>query len=300
MNKPISIGIPFHNAEASLSNAIRSVFAQTYQDWELILVDDGSTDRSLEIACSVKDSRVRVISDGENRRLPFRLNQIAAEAQYGLIGRMDADDIISSERFEKQIAILDSRAEIDLVTTGVCSLTDDNIPVGVRCGSPDKPITGRGLLLGQCFIVHAAMLGRKAWFLRNPYNESIPRAQDSELWLRAFSKNDFRCYVLPEPLYYFRESGSVSPAKLHASYETRRYLYSQYGSLGFSKAELSLRYCNTYAKSIIVEILSALKMLDKLLEQRNQKIENKIQYTGFVDEINSVLSTSVPGLDTIG
>ena len=100
---PITIGIPFYNAEVYLADAIRSIFAQTYQEWELILVDDGSTDSSLEIARSVKDSRVRVIADGVNRRLPYRLNQITAEAKYDLIGRMDADDIISPVRFEKQL-----------------------------------------------------------------------------------------------------------------------------------------------------------------------------------------------------
>jgi glycosyltransferase involved in cell wall biosynthesis len=74
----MTIGIPFYNAEAYLGDAIRSIFAQTYHDWELILVDDGSTDRSLEIARAVRDPRVRVISDGQNRRLPYRLNQITA------------------------------------------------------------------------------------------------------------------------------------------------------------------------------------------------------------------------------
>jgi len=62
----ITIGMPFYNAEKYLADAIRSVFAQTYQDWELILMDDGSTDQSLEIAKSVDDPRVRVFSDGKN------------------------------------------------------------------------------------------------------------------------------------------------------------------------------------------------------------------------------------------
>jgi glycosyltransferase involved in cell wall biosynthesis len=74
---PVSIGISFYNCERFLPDAIRSVFAQTYQDWELILVDDGSTDRSLEIARSVNDPRVRVISDG--------LNQLISESSYDFI-----------------------------------------------------------------------------------------------------------------------------------------------------------------------------------------------------------------------
>ena len=60
----VTIGLPFFNAATDLPNAIRSVFAQTHQDWELILIADGSTDRSVEIANSISDSRVRVISDG--------------------------------------------------------------------------------------------------------------------------------------------------------------------------------------------------------------------------------------------
>ena len=105
---PITIGIPFYNAETYLADAIRSIFAQTYQDWELILIDDGSTDRSVEIARAVKDPRVRVISDGQNNRLPYRLNQITALARFDLVGRMDADDLISPAKFEKQKSILDA------------------------------------------------------------------------------------------------------------------------------------------------------------------------------------------------
>ena len=65
----VSIAIPFYNAEKYLRDSIRSVFAQTHQDWELILMDDGSTDGSLAIAKSIKDPRVSVYSDGQNKKL---------------------------------------------------------------------------------------------------------------------------------------------------------------------------------------------------------------------------------------
>ena len=89
----ITIGIPFYNAEAYLADAIRSVFAQTYEDWELILIDDGSTDNSLAIARSVDDPRVRVYSDGKNKKLASRLNELTQLATYEFIARMDADDV---------------------------------------------------------------------------------------------------------------------------------------------------------------------------------------------------------------
>jgi glycosyltransferase involved in cell wall biosynthesis len=215
---PITIGIPFYNAERFLSDAIRSIFAQTYQDWELILIDDGSTDGSLEIARSIKDPRVRVFSDGQNRKSAYRLNQISEIAKYDLIGRMDADDLISPKRFERQAAILEAHPELDLVTTGVCSISNDNRPIALRCISCDEKITARKLLLGQCAIVHAAILGRKAWFMRNPYNTALRRAQDYELWLRAFANKDFSIHIMNEPLYYYREAENVTQKKLLEAY----------------------------------------------------------------------------------
>lgn len=118
----ISIGIPFFNAEKYLEDAIKSVLAQTFQNWELILVDDGSTDRSLEIARSFVDPRIRIISDGSNRRLPYRLNQIINEAKYDIIARMDADDLMAVDRLEKQMKVLNENPEIDLVVTSLYSI----------------------------------------------------------------------------------------------------------------------------------------------------------------------------------
>ncbi len=291
---PISIGIPFYNAEAYLADAIRSIFAQSYQDWELILVDDGSTDRSLEIAHSVNDPRVRVLSDGQNRRLPYRLNQITAEARYDLIGRMDADDLISPTRFEKQLSFLNTHPEFDLVTTGVCSITNDNRPVGVRCGSPDDQISGRKLLLGQCAVVHAAMLGRKAWFQRNPYDVSNNRTEDYELWLRAYSKNDFRLHILTEPLYYYREEDNVTAQKLLTAYASQRDLYRQYWQLGFSRVELELTVAKSYLKSVVVRGLDLLDKTDFLLKKRNTTITDECLLLHFNREIELITQTGLP------
>ena len=90
----LTVGIPFHNNEKTLLDAIRSIFSQTFQDWELILVDDGSTDDSLKLALSVEDPRVRVLpSDDQNRLLAARLNEITQAARGEFIARMDADDL---------------------------------------------------------------------------------------------------------------------------------------------------------------------------------------------------------------
>jgi glycosyltransferase involved in cell wall biosynthesis len=293
---PISIGIPFYNAEAFLADAIRSIFAQTYQDWELILVDDGSKDRSLEIAHSVKDPRVRVISDGQNKRLPYRLNQITHEAKFDLVGRMDADDLISPNRFERQVAVINDHPEIDLVTTGICSISNDKRPVGMRIGVPKGPYTGRNLLLGRNSLCHAAILGRKSWFLRNPHD--LPQQSgDFELWVRAFSKNDFKVIVMGEPLYYYREENNVIGWKLRAEYKNQREAYKKYGYLWFDRKELFIMNVKSYFKALIVHILSATGRLNILLDRRNDSIDDKNLLDHFNREIQLISNTKVPGLD---
>lgn len=294
---PISIGIPFYNAERCLLDAIRSIFAQTYQDWELILVDDGSTDSSLDIAMSVKDPRVRVLTDRQNRKLSHRLNQIVAEARYDFIGRMDADDLISPTRFARQMAILEARPEIDLVTAGVCSITDENVPVGMRCGSPLDAVTGTKLLLGKCAIVHAALLGRKAWFLRNPYDTSQSRAQDYELWLRAFAKNDFNIHIMSDYLYYYREEANVSAERLLCAYRIQRSMYKKYHKLWLRGLQFPTLYAASYCKSGIAKALSAFSKLDILLNHRNSSIRDSGMFDIFSREIKYVLGTRVPGVD---
>ena len=219
----LSIGIPFFNAEKYLADAICSVLAQTHQHWELILIDDGSTDGSLEIAREFekKDSRIRVISDGLNKKLPYRLNQIIDESQYDYIARMDADDLISSTRIETQFNYLYNNPTIDLVSTGILSLKNDLTLVGHRCTSSQKIITKADAIVGTTGIIHASIIAKKSWFNRNRYNENNSLAEDYELWLNAFLKNDLKVGFIEEPLYYYREEQNITIEKLLKAYNTQ-------------------------------------------------------------------------------
>ncbi|MBP7051974.1 MAG: glycosyltransferase [Phycisphaerae bacterium] len=294
---PISIGIPFYNAQEFLADAIRSVFAQTYQDWELILVDDGSTDRSLEIARAVRDPRVRVLSDGENRKLPYRLNQITAEARYDFIGRMDADDLISPARFEKEMAVLAAHPEVDLVSTGVCSITKDGRPIGIRNPSPGGVTIHDVLPMKGCVITHAAILGRKAWFLRNSYDTYLQTAQDAELWVRACAKKDLRVDRIPEPLYYYREDGNVTLPKSLRAYRVHRELFRTYGHLRYGPLGKRIAITKSYGKSVVVWCLTTMNRLEWLLHRRSQAVESPNLRARLCAEIDQIRRTRVPGLD---
>lgn len=269
----VSIGIPFYNAEKFLIDSIKSVFAQSYSDWELILLDDGSTDHSLEIARSIKDKRIRVLSDGLNRKLPYRLNQITREAKYEIIARMDADDLMSPFRIEKQLAILENNPNIDLVTTGLCSLSKDLSPIGIRTSSSKTLITGKRLLMGQAPIVHASILGNRSWFQRNLYDETEVLTEDYEIWLRAFSKNDLKIYVLDQPLYYYREEGTVTKSKALTAYKNQRRLMRASYRVGFTKGDLILGITKNYLKSVTVSFLDSIDKMDYLIQRRNMIID---------------------------
>lgn len=288
----VSIGLPFFNAEAYLLDAIRSVFAQTHEDWELILLDDGSTDRSVEIARSVDDPRVRVFSDGKNLKLASRLNQIANLARFDIVARMDADDFMAPERIASQLEVLRQNPKVDLVSTGLISVDANNIPVGVRHHVSDTVTREELLRRRGCGIVHASVLGRRSWFLRNPYDHSVPIAQDYELWLRASLSGDLNVRAIRQPLYYVRELASATPEKMLHSYKMdRRSIRMHRNSI------LDMRFVGkSLLKTLALRVIVATGNFDGLVRRRSHAVADKDLVSKFNRDLQLIRSTRVPGL----
>ena len=287
----ISIGIPFYNAEAYLEDAIKSVLAQTFQEWELILVDDGSSDGSLDIAKKYEqlDSRIRVISDGLNKKLPTRLNEIIKEAKFNLIARMDADDLMDIERLEKQYAFLSANPEYDLVTTGMYSIDQSNEVLGKRL--PENRIMQANEILGGLTnLLHASMLAKKEWCLRNPYREDNALAEDYELWLSAAIKNDLKYNVLQEPLYYYREVENVKKEKMIKGYNTQIEVINRYYAGVISNNLKNKIVFKFELKKIIVKIFNFFNLMFILQMRRvnNITISDQARYKANLDKILSV------------
>ena len=294
MNKPVfvTIGIPFFNNEMYLEAAICSVLAQTYRFWELILIDDGSTDQSLKIAKSYaeKDSRIRVISDGKNKKLASRLNQVIHEANYEFIARMDGDDLIPNDRIEKQMLFLSEHPEYDLVSTSLLSISNSDDLIGLRT-YPHKDVSKTDVLLCQSNIVHASIIAKSSWYRRNKYNESTIVAQDYELWLNSAIKGDLKIGFISEYLYYYREEGNVNKHKMLRAYNIQiNAIKSNYKGI--------LNY-NDYIKSIIklelkkavVGVLSLLNLMSLIHKRRNiESIPQKVidEYQRQLELINKM------------
>jgi glycosyltransferase involved in cell wall biosynthesis len=196
------------NSERTLGPALRSLLEQRYQQWELILLDDGSTDASERIAQRTGDARVRLVADGQWLGLPARLNQAVRMARGEYLARMDADDVAYPERLARQVAFLDAHPEIDLVGTRAMAFDDSGAALGLLPYQPDH--AGICAQPRSAFpLPHPTWMGRRAWFQRFGYREQAVRCEDQDLLLRAHRDSRFAC--LPQVLLGYRQ-GRVSLA----------------------------------------------------------------------------------------
>ena len=264
----ISVCIPFYNADKYLNYSIASVLNQTYTRWELILLDDGSSDSSLQIAkeYSKKDNRIKVITDGMNKKLPTRLNQLTIESNGSYIARMDADDIMHPERIEKQVRFLENNKSYDLVSSGLVSIDNSNKVRGFRAVT--RVYNDFSTIRLGYPVVHPSVMARKSWYDRNQYCESYPRAEDFELWTRAIISNDFKMAVLSDLLLFYREEGNLDLDKIIGSYKDILKIYKKY----YSKKGLDISVIKLKLKMVIAKGLYYSGNLQQLASRRNSSL----------------------------
>ena len=195
VNPTFSIVVPFRNPGPYFSLALKSVFAQTFDDWELLLLDDGSTDGSLETARTIQDSRVRVFSDGIRCGAGTRRNQGVKESRGRYIALFDADDVMAPTRLQLQYDALRRCGADTVVAGGAYAIDAESTVLGVMAKSnrpwgPD--------------IINPTVAASREWFVKNPYNEDTAflRAQDFELWVRT--RDARQTIYIGAPLVYYR------------------------------------------------------------------------------------------------
>jgi glycosyltransferase involved in cell wall biosynthesis len=287
----VTIGIPFYNDESTLLNSIRSVFAQTYKDWELILVDDGSSDDSLKIAQSISDSKVKVISDGENKGLPNRLNQITKLARGKYIARMDADDLMHPDRIKAQIEFLESNPQLDVVGCNAYIVDENNVISGLRSSSINlKPES----ILSNGLFIHPTVCGKKSWFAKNPYSKEFVRAEDHELWVRTLYDSNFS--KVSDALFFYRVNKKIKLRNHLLSYRTDRKIIRKYGPGIVGQSKTYKLILKLYLKSFICRI-SVLFQADHVVIQRNTETLNRNEMDEAESFLDSIVNTPIPGIN---
>lgn len=198
----VSFVMSMRNSEATLGLCLRSLQSQTVKDWELVLIDDGSSDGSVDLAVGVRDSRIRVHAFAVSAGLPTRLNQGVELARGEFIARMDADDISYPERLERQLEHID-RYDLDLVGSGAVVFCGDGQAVGCfKVPSNHADIVARPW--AGFPLPHPSWLGRADWFRANRYDPAKRYAQDQDLLLRAHRGS--RLGAVSEPLLGYRQA----------------------------------------------------------------------------------------------
>ena len=259
----VTIGIPVYNGAVTLADAVRSVLAQSFQDWELLLVDDGSTDGTGEIVRGIADSRVRTISDGVNQGLVFRLNQMISLARAPYFARMDSDDLMHPDRIARQLAYLRRHPETDLTGTAAYVIDENGTPYGVRGDNPELRFASI-----RAGFIHPTVTGKTEWFRRHRYDASYPRAEDRELWYRADPNTV--CARLTEPLLFYRDPLALQVSKYRASCRTERRILSRYGTERLGRTGTALATARVYAKEALYLGAQATGLSRVLIRRRNR------------------------------
>ena len=187
----VTVALAVLNGGSLLEGAVRSIVYQSMSDWELVLLDDGSTDGAIERLPFLQDPRIIIVRDGHNRGLSYRLNQAAAMARGKYIARMDHDDLSHPDRFVQQVNFLEANPHVDLLATQCLTMDEQDGSIGVLPFATDHAAICRRPWRGF-YMAHPSWMGRTEWFLRNPYFEPAPYCcEDQELLLRAHESS---CY----------------------------------------------------------------------------------------------------------
>lgn len=210
-NKPkVSILLPVYNAEKYLSDCLKSLLNQTFHDFEIIAINDASTDASLSILYKYSeiDSRIKIYSNKSNLKLAATLNRGIQLSSSPLIARMDADDIALPNRLEYQYNFMLSNPKVAICGTNIKVLGTNQI-----WKMPISNSSIRASLVFNSPILHPTVIYRKHIICKySGYNENIIYAEDYELWHRLSKDSKIVFANIDIPLIYYRLTDSDKPS----------------------------------------------------------------------------------------
>ena len=256
----VTIAIPIYNAENYLHYAIQSCINQTYKNWILLLMCDGSTDNSTAIAYSMaeKDTRIKVVDDGENKGLVARLNQTIQMTETKYYARMDADDIMFISRIEEQVRFMEEHQDIDVCGSSIMIIDNNNSIKG--SGLSEGPVLG---------FFHPTVFGKTEWFKKNLYAEWALRAEDFELWNRTISYSKF--FSIGKPLLFYREYGIPIVKKYIQTQNTILRVFSYYRKYDKTFFWFLSNSLVSIGKICLYQLFSAFDGIESLVSMRKRK-----------------------------
>ena len=211
MSKKISVIMGIYNCSKTLNEAVDCILNQTYKNWELIMCDDGSNDDTYSEAQRIKElypEKIKLIKNEKNMGLNFTLNHCLKYAGGEYIARMDADDLCSVERFEKEVSFLDNNPRFAIVSTDMEYFDESGI--WGRCDSIEFP-KNEDFIAGTPFCHAPCMVRKEAYDAVDGYSvdKKLLRVEDYHLWIKMYAKG-FRGANIKEALYSMRDDRNAT------------------------------------------------------------------------------------------
>ncbi len=222
----LSVIMPVHNASAFLSSSVESVLNQTYTDFELVAVDDCSSDDSYDILCGYmnRDSRIKVFRNEENKGVSYTRNFAVSKAKGEYIALIDSDDMWDREKLEKQLELLKNHSDAAFCYTGSSFVDADSKKSDFVFKVPQK--VDYKSLLKQNVASCSSVVIKREWLLKYPMAHDKMH-EDFATWLSVLKECDF-AYGINEPLLVYRVAdNSKSGNKLKSAlmnYRTYKYV----------------------------------------------------------------------------
>lgn len=238
-NPHITVLMPVYNAAEFLQDTVNSILQQTRTDWELLAVDDGSTDDSVQILTAVGDPRIRVVSLPQNQGIVAALNRGLDESRGAYIARIDADDIAEPNRLETQCAFLDQNPSV-----GVCGSDFKRLGDELRSASWVRYFSPEDLAIALLFenpLCHPTVTLRQSAIGDMRYPGNYPHAEEYAFWVSLAAETQL--VNLPASLLRYRvHPNQISQIKSEEqSRSMRRVMVEQLRSLGIEPTHRDLQ-----------------------------------------------------------
>lgn len=261
----ISVVMPVYNGEEYLKDAIDSVLSQSFKNFEFIIVNDGSVDKTEEIILSYKDERIIYLKNIVNLKIVLTLNKGIANAKGKYIARMDADDVSYPDRFEKQLNFMENNPQVGVCGTWVNTFGKNRVDHIYQ-----YPVSSEDIKITLMFcspFAHPSILMRKCLFDSYIYDEAFKKAEDYHLWCKI--KNATCFGNIPEVLLDYRihedqTSSIFSKAQLMLANKLR---FQAVNDFGIEPSDKEMALHEAISENYIVSLEDAKKWLEKLYDK---------------------------------
>lgn len=220
----VSVLMGIYNCARTLPEALDSLLNQTYQDFKIILCEDGSTDNTFEVAKTYADCHANIVlvRNERNRGLNYTLNRCLELADTEYCARMDGDDLSLPTRFEKEVEFLDNHPEYAIVTTPMLYFDEGGV---FRRGTGGKEPKLTDFPKFSPFCHAPCMIRTDAYKAVGGYTvaDNLLREEDYHLWIKMYQKG-YRGYTLSEPLYMMRDDRDAAKRRSFKARKNEAYV----------------------------------------------------------------------------